>query len=195
MSATGRSEAAGTGVIRHPDDFYATPAWATRAFLRAFPHPGDSVLDPCCGDGAILDVVREMYPSTRTVGIEIDEGRAATAGEKHEVVCADALLPLPGSAGAAMILTNPPFRLAIEFITRALSDSDGPVAMLLRLNWLASQKRATWMRANTPSVYVLPRRPSFTGGKTDACEYAWLVWRDPAGESCVRILDVAGRAS
>lgn len=51
------------------------------------------------------------------------------------------------------------------------------VCMLLRVNFLGSQKRAAWMRANTPSVYVLPKRPSFkSDGKTDATEYAWFLW-------------------
>ena len=45
MSATNRSN------VRVASDFYATPAWCTRAIL---PHlPVTSVLDPCAGDGAI----------------------------------------------------------------------------------------------------------------------------------------------
>ena len=44
------------------------------------------------------------------------------------------------------------------------------------MNFLGSQKRAAFMRAFPPDVYGLPRRPSFTGGGTDATEYAWLVW-------------------
>jgi hypothetical protein len=27
-----------------------------------------------------------------------------------------------------------------------------------------------------PDIYVIPNRPSFTGGKTDSIEYAWFVW-------------------
>lgn len=54
MTATGRSD------VRHPDDFYRTPAWLTRAVLPHLDLPAHShVLDPACGDGAILDVVRE----------------------------------------------------------------------------------------------------------------------------------------
>lgn len=62
-------------------------------------------------------------------------------------------------------------------------------AFLLRLNWLASQKRAFWLRKNTPSVYVLPKRPSFTGKGTDATDYCWAVWRRDVAPTVV-ILDV-----
>lgn len=191
MSATGRSEAAGTGVVRHPDDFYATPAWCTRSILPHLP-PARSVLDPCCGDGAILDVVRTFWPSTERFGFEIDTNRAAMASQKHGITCMrlDALDPQYQWGNHDLILTNPPYALAMEFVQRAIASGAGYVAMLLRLNWLASQKRAAWMRAHTPSVYVLPRRPSFTGKGTDATEYAWMVWR--RGDiPRVKILDVS----
>lgn len=69
--------------------------------------------------------------------------------------------------------------------------------MLLRLNFLGSQRRAAWLRAWTPDVYVLPRRPSFTGRGTDSCEYAWCVWhedrRGPRGSVEVLELEEGGR--
>jgi hypothetical protein len=36
---------------------------------------------------------------------------------------------------------------------------------------------------------VLPKRPSFTGGGTDATEYAWMVW-GPTRTGRLRILEV-----
>ena len=48
MSSTNR------GAVRHADDFYSTPAWATRAILPHLrPVQSRSVLEPACGDGAI----------------------------------------------------------------------------------------------------------------------------------------------
>jgi hypothetical protein len=50
------------------------------------------------------------------------------------------------------------------------------------------------MRARTPDVYVLPNRPSFTGGSTDSIEYAWFVWRTRAARSgTIRVLAETGR--
>ncbi len=193
MSVTGHND------VRHPDDFYATPSWCTRAILpvlsrligQTFCEP-DRIIDPCCGDGAILDVVAEVYPTAFRCGVEIDPVRAAKAASRHNVVAADALGPLRWTGNGDLVLTNPPFSLAMEFVQRAIKEAGkgGTVAMLLRLPWLASMKRAAWLRANTPSVYVLPKRPSFTGnGKSDATDYAWMVWDRRA--PTVAILEVA----
>lgn len=183
MSVTGHG--AKTGHVRHPDDFYATPAWCTRAFLReavlpvTFKDP-DAVIDPCCGAGAILDVFAAELPSVRRYGIEIDAWRAGQSADRHaKTACGDALGPLPwGVPRSSSVMTNPPFSLAMEFVERSLAEVDGAVVMLLRLAWLASQKRAPFLRKHTPSVYVLPKRPSFTGKGTDSADYGWFVWRD-----------------
>ena len=184
MSSTGRNV---EGHERHVDDDYATPSWVTRAIL---PHLSPSVvLDPCCGHGAILDVVADQW-KVPTFGIELDAGRAKQAKMRHCVARSDAL----GSHEwpSALIVTNPPYGLAEEFIRRALSQRSAfDRAFLLRLNFLGSQKRAGFHRDNPSDVYVLPRRPSFTSdGKSDSTEYAWFVWRP--GSRCGRwaILDV-----
>ena len=188
MSVTGHNP------VRHPDDFYATPAWCTRAILPHLGRPDyfDRVVDPCCGDGAILDVIAEQWPDHRQSlrGVEIDARRADIAGKKHRVACADALGETQWDRAVELVVTNPPFSLAMEFVQRALEEvaPGGTVAMLLRLPWLASQKRAPWLRENTPSVYVLPTRPSFTGKGTDATDYAWMVW--DGKPPTVTILDV-----
>jgi hypothetical protein len=75
----------------------------------------------------------------------------------------------------AVAITNPPFRLAQGFIDACLKHAD-TVVMLLRLNYLASKARWEFMSARTPDVYVLPNRPSFTGGGTDSIEYGWFIW-------------------
>lgn len=195
MSVTGH-----TPGLRHPDDYYATPAWCTRAIL---PHlrprssfcDNDTVIDPCCGDGAILDVLAEAYPHARGLGIELNEGRHAIASAKgHAAIRGDALGPLPWASGIELVVMNPPFKLSMEFVERSLQEVQpgGTVAVLLRLAWLASQKRAAWLRKNTPSVYVLPKRPSFTGKGTDSTDYGWFVWTKGAvcGGPTVRILEV-----
>ncbi len=96
-----------------------------------------------------------------------------------------------------LVVTNPPFTLAMEFVQAALKvlSPSGTCAMLLRLNWLASMKRAEFLSRHCPDVYVLPRRPSFTGGGTDATDYGWFLWRGPGvrerGE--LRVLPVGAK--
>ncbi len=171
MSATGRNLA---GNERRADDFYATPAWCTEAI---WPHlrRTECVLDPCAGAGAILDVA--VKHGAATVGIELDGSRQAIACERgHSVRIGDALADRWPFCTA--VVTNPPYSLAAFFIDRALSERTEHIdrAFLLRINYLGSQKRAAFHRAHPSDIYVLPRRPSFTGGGTDATEYAWFVW-------------------
>jgi hypothetical protein len=175
VSATGR------GADRRPDDFYSTPGWVTRAILPFLPLTGD-VLDPCAGDGAIL---REISKHTRARnldieprGIELDGGRAAACEAEHACKHEDALYT--GWGEPSLIITNPPYSLALAFVVRALkviTPQGGTVAMLLRLAWLASLERAKFHERYPADVYVLPRRPSFTGdGKSDSTDYGWFVW-------------------
>jgi hypothetical protein len=178
MSSTNR------GGQRHNDDFYATPAWCTLAILPHLVVMRDGpVLDPFCGDGAILRAVvgsgRSELDGVR--GIEIDGDRAKSAKPwVGWIACRDAFSPdhswcITGQT----VLTNPPYSLAEKAVRRALYEvgPDGEVAFLLRLAFLASAKRADLHRMHPSDVYVLSRRPSFTyDGKTDSTDYAWFVW-------------------
>lgn len=163
-------------VLRPMLDFYETPDWAIRPLGSVLPvKAGDRILDAGCGTGAILRCVGEMFPENEIRGVEKDETRCLAAREMTE---------LPVDRGDFLLLqerfdiivSNPPYSFAIEFVQKALTLAP-VVAMLLRLPWLASQCRAEWHRENPAHVCVLPRRPSFTGdGKTDATEYAWFLW-------------------
>ncbi len=176
MSSTGR------GAIRVPGDYYKTPRWCVEAIVPHLPPDPLCVVDPGCGDGAIGAVVGPHYDVV-TVGYELDEARAREAsksGHYTTVHCADWLGASSGRfpESGTLIIGNPPYSLAMEFVQRSreLAGPGGTVAMLLRLPWLAGQKRAAWHRANQCDVYVLPKRPSFTGKGTDSCDYAWMVW-------------------
>jgi hypothetical protein len=59
-----------------------------------------------------------------------------------------------------IVLTNPPYSLAMPFVLRALREAS-IVVMLLRLNWLASMDRLSFHRKHPADVFVLPRRPAF----------------------------------
>lgn len=162
MSATGRSN------VRVEHDFYETPPECTRAIL---PHlPKRPVLDPCCGDRAILRVVEaEWRMAVR--GYDVDPARPA---DLHR----DALGE-QGWGWPELIITNPPYKLALPFVERALKEivAGGTVAMLLRLPFLESVGRQAFHSKHPADVYVFAKRPSFTkDGKTDATAYAWFVW-------------------
>ena len=176
MSATNR------GIERIHKDQYDTPDWLIQAILP-YIMPTNSlysnfrILEPACGTGAVVNVIKD-YPTLYPIEVDAYDVESRGCGEIRDFITGifDKKYDL--------IITNPPFYLAFEFVTKALSmrrSTCSTVALLLRLNWLASQGRASWMRENTPSIYITPRRPMFRLNKngkkgSDACEYAWFVW-------------------
>ncbi len=151
MSATNR------GAIRRDADFYATPL---AAFTSLIPFLDKTARhwECACGDG-----------------------RLVTAMMDHDIACDGSDLSggcnfLESTREAQVILTNPPFSLAFEFCVKAVALAP-EVWMLLRLNFLASQKRRAWFKTHEPAaLFVLSARPSFTDGGTDSCDYAWYYW-------------------
>jgi len=190
MSATGR------GGIRRRDDFYETPEWCTRAILRALKPQPETILEPSAGHGAIIRVLRDnawntiARPTIQAVEIRPEARIPLGDSGADVVITGDFLVWGQGDrVPYDLIIGNPPYALAFEFCQRAIGMAH-VVALLLRLNFLGSQKRAQWMRRNTPSIFVLPKRPSFTGNGTDATEYAWFVWGHPSHRATVNILEV-----
>jgi len=162
VSATNR------GAKRHPDDFYRTPAWCVHRLLDAVSLPYGLWLEPWAGDGAIIKAVNTWTATP-------PEWRANEMSAKRAPKGARVGDYRTWDVRGDVILSNPPYREALECATWALEHAT-VVALLLRLNWLEGAKRAPWHHAHPASVYVLPNRPSFTGHGTDATAYAWFVW-------------------
>jgi len=183
------------GGRRSPADNYATPAWCVERLLEARTFPPGSWLEPAAGNGAIVTAVNRTDVDWRLWEIRSEErARLAEASPGARVRIGDFIRAnqegeLDGQRFAVAI-TNPPFSLAQDFIDACLAHSD-TVVMLLRLNYLASKTRFDFMSTNTPDVYVLPTRPSFSGGTTDSVEYAWFVWgRGKKRRGTLRILNL-----
>ena len=182
MSATGR------GGARHPRDFYETPSWVTEALLDREPIHGP-IFDPACGQGAILRVLHDRGMGSLW-GNDIEPGKSELYIRHNEDYLNCAPQPQWGS-----IVMNPPYKHAAEFVRVAIADTKpgGKVCALLRLNFLGSSRKRLDLvgpGSGLRSVYVLSRRPSFTGdGRTDACEYAWFVWEvGYSGATTVEVL-------
>lgn len=177
MSATNRGE------IRSENDFYPTPIWLIQPILP-FVLPGKTrvpeseeeftILEPACGSGSIVTEI-ENFPTRVPLCIDCMDIDPNSFDCRQGDFLEEDPEPI-----FDLIITNPPYSYAQEFIDHARKFLRGPesaLCFLLRINFLGAQKRASWWRENGPSgIYVTPRRPSFRKGKTDATEYAWFLW-------------------
>ena len=156
----------------NPHDFFPTPPAVTRAFIEAVPLPDGLWCEPAVGAGHIVEAVG---PRHTWCTFDIREV-PAPAESKYHWASTDFLTQdiTPGTFD--VVITNPPFYLAEEFVRKALSCSTH-VAMLLRLAFLETRRREALHAEHPSDVYVLSRRPSFmANGATDNSAYAWFVW-------------------
>lgn len=184
MSSTQR------GYDRHKSDYYITPPQVVKDFLdcwlgdlQAEEHwiaerPDKAQwLDPCAGGDenhkmSYADTIAEEFSPNVLESMDIrEDSRANIKGDYLN----------SSMQGFDIIITNPPFDIAREIITKALKDvaENGYVVMLLRLNFLGSKDRRAFFEDNMPErIYVHSKRICFTeDGKTDSIEYAHFVWK------------------
>lgn len=173
-------QAAGVGkhaLKNRKDDFYPTPPEATRALMHRICVPR-RIWEPACGDGAIVSVLRAEFDCTVTATDLVD--RACPDSES----AIDFLLEQSAPDGVEAIVTNPPFKLANEFVRHALKLVPD-VYMFLRLQFLEGAGRGDLI--DTPMLQdVMPfrervprmHREGYAGPKNhSAIAFAWFHWR------------------
>jgi hypothetical protein len=165
-----------------PDDF-PTPPWATRALLEhVIGKEGidqSTCLEPACGAGHMAKVLREYFKDVRCADA-YDYGFAPVRD----------FLSYPYETDAVdWVITNPPFRLAEEFVQRSFDVARCGVAMLVRTVFLESVGRYNRLfRSDPPSKFAqFVERVPMVKGRLDerastATGYAWLVWDFNASE-------------
>ena len=152
--------------------------------------PGGRWLEPGVGNGDIVRAVHAKRSDVRFVGIDKRTTKFIKNGSLHakgdEYVVGDLLRPkvrvaqLLNGPQFDVAFGNPPYNIAPQVIDLCLKAAK-VTALLLRLNYLSSEKRHALMRATPPDIYVLPNRPSFTGTGSDSVEYAWFVFYPQQG--------------
>jgi hypothetical protein len=173
--------ASGSGDKRHAlkerrNDLYQTPPEAVTALLRAENMP-EVVWEPACGPGSIVRVLRasgrQVYATDL---VDYDSPDQDCAGW-------DFLMEKQVPIGVEAIITNPPYKLAGQFVTHALMICP-KVVMLLRLAFLESEGRSSILDGGfLARVYPfrdrLPymHREGWDGPKsTNTIAFAWFVW-------------------
>lgn len=164
------------------DDF-PTPPWATRAlceWLLGQGHNIDnhSVTEPACNRGHMLKPLQEYFAVSRGYDVhDYDFGypvRDYLMGEADKV---------------GWTITNPPFRLAAEFIAQGLKSSQIGVAVIVRSAFLEGQERYRSLFNVTPPSDILQftervvmHKGKLTATGSTATAYCWIVWRKQAPE-------------
>ena len=159
------------------DDCYETPACAIHALMRVEKLP-EVIWEPACGPGAIVNVLRAAGHKVHATdladyGLEDSEHGVDFLFERH-----------PGFHVGA-IVTNPPFRLAAEFVSHAMLLGVPKICMLLRLAFYESERRSAILDSGLLArVHVFSRRLPFmhrlgwTGRRNSnsGMAFGWFVW-------------------
>ena len=159
---------------RQKDDWYPTPPSATAALLSREKF-GKTIWEPAAGDGAIAKVCEKA-------GYDVLASDLNDYGYMDALANVDFLLE-PERA-ADHIITNPPYKLAQEFIQKAIDLGCTKHAWLLRLAFLkAASGTGVCLLATRLPIYVFSHRLTMIRGDHDESWYgsgkmafAWFVW-------------------
>lgn len=178
-----------TKTKRHFRDQYQTPYGVINGLIKQLVSTCvvfDTVIDLGCGpDGRIGNAILAANIATRGEFIDIDPDFSPTINTLSKYVCIDAIKHLNNkvSSGSEIVVMNPPFSLAFEFLQAATEYTiNNPrltlIKMLMPLSFLGSKKRKLWFINNPPnSLSIIDPRPSFTNdNKTDSSVYCWGTW-------------------
>jgi hypothetical protein len=168
---------------RKANDLYETPLDPIFSLISAVGSEikdCKAILEPSAGSGNIVRAFAEL--NWTAVELEAQHKPKLTETGK-EVVCPQDFLTWEPTLRWDLVLGNPPFSLAKQFIEKSLTLSP-KVILLLRLAITESQARKSfWQEQETngtlPELLILAKRPSFTGGPTDSTAYCWVYWGSP----------------
>lgn len=158
---------------REENDFYATDPIAAELLLKAEPTL-NNIWEPACGKGHLASVFarhdRLAFASDlidRGYGKQLDFLRC----QRHH---------------DGDIVTNPPYRYALEFVQKSLDviPRGRKMAMFLRIQFLEGKARRKFFDENPPqTIYVSTSRikcamnGDFKAIGSSATLYAWFVWQ------------------
>lgn len=171
------------------DDF-PTPPWAVRALcehilmkMEAIDQNDEmrTVWEPACNRGYLAHGLKDYFKTVYASDIH-DYGWQ----DQEQVV--DFLFPgsesdLFATDGIQWVISNPPFRLAEQFIARAMQVASVGCAMLVRTSFLEGVGRYHGIFKNSPPNMIaqFSERVPMVKGRYDpkastATSYTWMIW-------------------
>lgn len=166
------------GYVRPEDDFFETPELATCAMLNNINIPEDVTLWECsAGNGAISKILEQIHP--KVLSTELSPDRYGIGGVDFLTKGKDYI-----PQGRFWVVTNPPFKLANEFVRKAFEYGAERIIFLLRFNYCESGKVREDILGggHLRRVFLIKERLSFVPfgwtGKTPSAQqnHAWFLW-------------------
>lgn len=158
---------------REKHDFYATHPDALRLLLK---HESFSnVWEPACGQGHLSEVLKQHNCHARSSDL-IDRNYGTPDTD---------FLAIDNTHWNGDIITNPPFRYAQQFVTKALqiTTPGNKIAMFLKIQFLEGKERKHLFLNHPPhTIYVSSSRiqcapnGQFNDKQSSAVCYAWFIW-------------------
>lgn len=166
-------------------DDYPTPPWATRALIEHVILPemdsvrADTCWEPACNRGHMVRPLSEYFSHVWASDIH-----GYGFGAQGDFLI-PGMVPWDDGRGVDWIITNPPFRLAQQFIERSSQIAQVGFAMIVRSAFLEGVGRYhDLFIKNPPSIIAqFTERVVMVKGRLEpkgstATAYCWLVWID-----------------
>lgn len=155
---------------REEDDFYPTPAYVVEELLKREKFEGN-IWECACGDGAISQVLK-------------NEGFEVISTDLIDRNFGEQLNFLESNLNVDNIITNPPYKFALDFILKAKQSSNKKIAMFLKTVFLESSSRFEMFQDTKfplKTVYQFSKRVSlYKNGikmkNSGMIAYSWYVW-------------------
>ena len=163
---------------REPNDFYATDPIAVDKLVGSIGFIPSVVWECACGTGCLSERLKQYCHGVVSTDA-IDRGYGQVQ---------DFLLAKEMPSGCSCIITNPPYKLATEFILHALSllPDGGRCIMFLKTTFLEGEKRHRLLFRKYPPQRILQFSKRVLCAKNaefqkmckvgSAVSYAWFVW-------------------
>jgi hypothetical protein len=156
---------------RQAEDYYATEPKAIDLLLKEEVF-AQNILEPACGEGHMSERLKHFkYNVTSNDIVDRNYGGIFNFFEMEE--------------WKGDIITNPPYKVAKEFVEHALQiiPQGNKVAMFLKLQFLEGKARKNLFKTHPPhTIYVSSSRlicaknGDFKSTDSSAVAYAWYIW-------------------
>ena len=177
---------------RQQVDYYATDPKALTLLLEKLKKDNvilpRNIMGPCCGGGHLSEELKKHGYNVSSYDL-YDHG--------YDSIKQDFL---KSEIKADCILTNPPYKYALEFTEKALKNINpkGFVVMLLRIQFLEGKKRNLFFKKFPPKyIYIFSSRQNCAKNgdfekyvRNSAICYAWYIWQEGSkSEPIIRWID------